>query len=237
MNIVNKLQQILNQFLHNPVCWSCGLGHKGDLLICAECHFNIQRVIEPCLQCGLSHAGEGNVCVQCLSHPKLWQQMVAPLSYKPPVRQLIQQLKYNQKLEVLKALVELELPRYQAIFPKPDLLVPVPLHQNRYIERGFNQSLEITVLLSKTLNIPYSDNLVERVVDTSRQSGLKLKQREKNIKNAFLVNDDIRVFNHVVIVDDVITSGSTVNELVKTCWRKGVKRIDVWALARTELDK
>lgn len=237
MNIVNKLQQLLNQFLHNPVCWSCGLSHKGDLLICHQCQINIQRVINPCLQCGLSHAGEGTICVHCLTKPKLWQQMIAPLSYTTPISQLIQQLKYNQKLEVLKALLELDRLKFQSIEPKPELLIAVPLHQNRMIERGFNQSLEIAILLSKATNIPYSDKFVERVIDTPRQSDLKLKQREKNIKNAFLVTEDLAGFNHIVIVDDVITTGSTVHELVKHCLKQGVKRVDVWALARTELGK
>lgn len=233
MNLVNKL---LNEFMHNPVCWSCGLGHAGKNRLCDDCHDSIKSVFEPCLQCGLSHAGDTKTCVQCLSQPKLWQQMIAPLSYASPVSRLIQQLKYNQKLEVLKALMELVLPAFKSLDEQPQLLIPVPLHQNRYIERGFNQSYEITVMLSKALNVAYSDDLVERIVDTKRQSELSLKQRENNIKNAFLVNADIKDYEHIIIVDDVITSGSTVHELTKQCLKKGVKRIDVWALARTEKD-
>ena len=237
MNIVNKLHDIVNQFLHNPVCWSCGLSHKGQKSVCFACESSIQHVHEPCLQCGLSHRGSEEICVQCLSKPKLWQYMVAPLSYKKPVSHLIQRLKYNQKLEVLSALIELVTPKFQAIQPKPDLLIPVPLHQNRYIERGFNQSYEIAISLSKRLDIPCDENYVERVLDTPRQSDLKLKQREDNIKNAFVVDKDLSHFQHIVIVDDVVTTGSTVHEITKHCLRNGVKRVDVWAIARTELDR
>jgi len=233
MNLVNKM---LNEFIHHSVCWSCGLDHGGQKLICEDCHSAIKQVIEPCCQCGLSHMGETRICVQCLSEPKLWQTMIAPLSYVLPVSHVIQRLKYNQKLEVLKSLIELVMPVFQALEQKPQLLIPVPLHQNRYIERGFNQSFEISAMLSKALGIPFSDDLVARIIDTQRQSELSLKQRKENIKNAFFVNTQLSDYEHIAIVDDVITSGSTVHELVKQCLKKGVKRVDVWALARTEKD-
>ncbi len=235
MNLVNKPHDILNQFLHNPVCWSCGLTHSGKQLTCAHCFLSIKRVVAPCKQCGLSHAGESDICLKCQTTPKLWQEMAAPLSYKNPISHLIQQLKYNQQLEVLQALIELVLPAFRSITKKPDILISVPLHLNRYLERGFNQSYEMAKMLSKNLNIKCSDSMVERVIDTVRQSELKLKQREKNIKNAFQISDELGEYDHVVIIDDVITSGSTVHELVKQCLRKGVKRVDVWAIARTEL--
>ncbi len=131
--------------------------------------------------------------------------------------------------------MELVLPRFQAVQTLPELLVSVPLHQNRYLERGFNQSYEMARALSKTLAIPCSDSWVERVLDTRRQSELSLKQRKINIKNAFVVDDEIKKYRHIALVDDVITSGSTVHELVKACLRQGVKRVDVWAIARAEL--
>lgn len=233
MDIVNKLISLLVQ---NSVCWSCGLDHNGKNLICEDCHSALKMVIEPCWQCGLSHKGETKTCVQCLSHPKLWQHMIAPLSYASPISQVIQRLKYNQKLDVLKSLIELVIPMFQAVEQKPQILIPVPLHQNRYIERGFNQSFEISTMLSKALGISCSDALVARIVDTKRQSELTLKQRKDNIKNAFFVNNKLSDYDHIVIVDDVITSGSTVHELVRQCLKKGVKRVDVWALARTEKD-
>jgi len=235
MDIVNKLQDIVNQFLHNPVCWNCGLSHNGSKLICAPCESAILHVQAPCKQCGLSHNGLGEICIRCLTTPKLWQTMVAPLSYKKPISHSIQLLKFNQKLEVLRSLVELVEPTFSTLHPMPQLLIPVPLHQNRYRQRGYNQSYEIALILSKALGVPCSDHYAERIIDTPRQSDLKLKQREKNIKNAFLVDDAIGQYQHIAIIDDVVTTGSTVHELTKHCLRNGVKTVDVWAIARTEL--
>lgn len=236
MNIVNKLPSLLDTFLHNSVCWSCGLSHKGKKLVCVDCELAIKCVEAPCVQCGLSHAGKGETCIHCLSKPKLWNEMLAPLSYQNPISHLVQLLKFNQKLDVLKALVELITPQFESITVKPDILIPVPLHKNRYLERGFNQSYEIAKLLSKELGIPCDSYFVERVIDTPRQSELKLKQREKNIKNAFYVDNRLSHYQHIALIDDVITSGSTVHELTKQCHKSGVKKVDVWAVARTEIN-
>ena len=235
MNIVNKLGNLVDKISRNPICWSCGLNHAGKKLICDECISHIIKVNNPCVQCGLTHELDSKICVHCLSKPRIWQHMVAPLSYQTPVSQLIHQLKYNQNLGVLKALIELVENEFHLKDVGADLLIPVPLHTNRYIERGFNQSLEIAKRLSRISDIAVNDDMIERIVDTTRQSELKLKQREKNIKNAFLVDDKIVNYQHVIIVDDVVTSGSTVYEIAKECLRKGVKRVDIWALARAEL--
>lgn len=233
--LVNKLRGFVPQFFQTSTCWSCGLIHNEPKLICNTCELNIVKVSKPCLQCGLSHNGSSMCCVHCLSKPKLWQSMIAPLSYQTPVSQLIHQLKYNQNLGVLTSIMELVEPCFNALVDKPDLIIPVPLHQNRYLERGFNQSLEIAKRISQITNVPLNDVLVERIVDTERQSELKLKQREKNIKNAFKVDKALGNYNHIAIVDDVITSGSTVHELTKQCLKQGVKKVDIWAVARAEL--
>lgn len=236
MNLVNILKQKfddnLRQALHNPVCWSCGLQHSGASLICDACRPQIKTVFNPCKLCGLSHQNQSQICNYCQKHPTLWQQMIAPLSFTTPVRELILQLKFSQKLSLLSALIELALPYYTA--HQHGCLMPVPLHSERYRERGFNQSFEIAIMLAQQLDMTLVDQMISRVVNTPRQSELKFKQRQHNIKNAFSVDAKIKQFEHVIIVDDVITSGSTVKEVAKACLKQGVKRVDVWALARTE---
>lgn len=229
MNIVNRLREPI----HYSMCWSCGLSHHKQTLICSGCAELLPYLKRRCRLCGLPQSQKQGLCVQCQLHPAIWREMVAPLSYQAPINYLIQQFKYNKDLSVVKALVELVLPTFVDVELKPQLLVPVPLHKNRFLQRGFNQSLELTALLSKGLNIPFNHQLATRVKDTSRQSGLKLKLRQSNIKNAFVIDPQLKHYEHIAIVDDVITSGSTVTEMVKSCLKVGVKTVDVWAIART----
>ncbi|GAA0204584.1 hypothetical protein GCM10009123_09990 [Kangiella japonica] len=114
--------------------------------------------------------------------------------------------------------------------PYPEAILAVPLHPKRLQERGFNQSEIITKHLSQSLGIPTAGNLI-RVKNTPHQIGLSEKQRRKNLNNAFDVRGTLP--SHIALVDDVVTTGSTVNEATKLCLRYGAQRVDVWCLAKT----
>jgi ComF family protein len=113
----------------------------------------------------------------------------------------------------------------------PDLIVPVPLHKFRYRERGFNQAIEIAKIFSKELHIPLDITSCIRHHDTPHQIELSAKQRRKNMKNVFTLIKPINA-NHVAILDDVMTTGSTAHELASLLKKAGVSRIDIWACAR-----
>lgn len=110
-----------------------------------------------------------------------------------------------------------------------DQIVPVPLHPKRQRERGYNQSLLIAKILSDQMNIPINLSCY-RQKETTVQSLTKLKHRKKNVKDAFATDTNFQG-QTIAIVDDVITSGATVNELAKLLRKNGAKRIEVWALA------
>jgi len=114
---------------------------------------------------------------------------------------------------------------------QPERLIPVPLHPSRYRSRGFNQAIEIARPISTTLKIPMDNHAVKRVINTHSQSELHAKERHKNIRGAFQVKKSIDA-KHIAIIDDVITTGSTVTELAKVLKKAGVERIDVWSFAR-----
>jgi ComF family protein len=116
----------------------------------------------------------------------------------------------------------------------PDCLLPVPLHSSRLRQRGFNQSIEIARVIAKRLQIPIVHDAVIRRRSTESQTGLTAKQRQKNIRGAFDVVGDL-AGKHVLIIDDVVTTGSTVNELAKVLKRKGVKRVGVLSIARAPI--
>ena len=114
---------------------------------------------------------------------------------------------------------------------KPEVIIPVPLHSSRYRERGFNQSLEIARILSRRLVIPLDYRSCSRIHATQAQTQLDAKERARNLKKAFAITKPLP-YTHVAILDDVVTTGATVNELAKMLRQAGVKRIDVWACAR-----
>jgi len=114
----------------------------------------------------------------------------------------------------------------------PELIIPVPLHVKRLRERGYNQALEIARTLGRELSIPVESGSCTRVLATIPQTGLQQNERRRNIRGAFRVLHTPKAA-YVAIVDDVVTTGSTVSELTRVLMKAGVKRVDVWAAART----
>lgn len=115
----------------------------------------------------------------------------------------------------------------------PECIIPMPLHQKRLVERGFNQAVEISKIISKKIHVPIDYSLCHRTKYTPFQSGLSAKQRKLNLKNAFNISNT-KSYQHVAIFDDVVTTGTSVDELAKKLKLSGVKIVEVWALARTE---
>ena len=114
----------------------------------------------------------------------------------------------------------------------PGCILPVPLHHRRLKARGFNQSLECARFIARRLNIPIDTQSVKRIKHTPPQMELPLEVRRRNIRGAFAVSQ-ASYSQHVAVVDDVVTTGSTVNELARMLRRAGVKHIQVWSCART----
>ncbi|MCU7843961.1 MAG: ComF family protein [Candidatus Thiodiazotropha sp. (ex Monitilora ramsayi)] len=145
---------------------------------------------------------------------------------------MISSLKFRQRLQLVEPLAKLMIDRLNVTQDLPEVLIPVPLHPTRLRERGFNQSLEIARLLTKDLLIDLDWRSVKRVRPTPAQTGLSEKGRRRNLRSAFAVSEELQA-SHVVLFDDVITTGATLTELSRLLLRSGVKQVDIWALART----
>lgn len=162
--------------------------------------------------------------------PPSYDQVLAPLRYQNEVRQLIIDLKFNGRLQNARLLAEI----FRTHAPsndQVDCLLPIPLHPKRLRERGYNQSVEIARHLSTASKITLNINSAKRVRHTKRQAELSLKDKKGNVKGAFTVNFDAAP-RSVAIIDDVMTSGHTVNELARMLKQVGVKTVYVWAMAR-----
>lgn len=119
---------------------------------------------------------------------------------------------------------------------KPDAIIPIPLHVKRLRQRGYNQALEIAKPLSKQLNIPILTNHLVRNKHTRPQTDCTIKERKKNISNSFTVVNPPQ-FQTIAIVDDVITTGATINEAAKVLKQNGVEQVFAWSCANTNLLK
>jgi ComF family protein len=155
----------------------------------------------------------------------------ALLVYENPVSYLIRALKFNAHYPCARLLGMLMAEKLSASSDKPEQIIPVPLHPQRYHQRGFNQAIEIARPIAGILNIPLNLTCCSRTLNTPPQARLSANERKKNLKNAFSVVKAPPA-EHIAILDDVVTTGSTVDELAKALRKAGIKRIDVWACAR-----
>ena len=145
---------------------------------------------------------------------------------------LVQQLKFSDKISFAPTLAQHMADVYLAKgIDLPDCLLPVPLHQRRLRERGYNQSIELARPLASLTGLPLSCDHVVRCRHTAPQVGNRIDARRRNIRGAFAIRAPVEA-THVLIIDDVVTTGSTVNELAKLLKSSGVHRVGVLSLAR-----
>ncbi len=228
---VNKCLKNIQQFLLPPVCVTCGRAAQGRLDLCDGCLAGMPYLGAACRRCALPLA-QPCVCGECLRNPPPFEQTFSLFRYAHPLDHLLQQLKFNRRLVNARLLAAL---MAEAIGHQgqrlPDLIVPVPLHPRRLRTRGYNQAVELARPLSRQFGVPMALHDCRRVRETALQSELPAKQRHANIKGAFEVDDSLRG-RHVAIVDDVMTTGSTVTELARVMRDRGAKTVDVWVCAR-----
>ncbi len=215
--------------------------------LCSACLERYAPVESPiCIRCGMmfkSREGDDHLCGDCIKEPKRFKIARAPGIYDRTLKKAIHCLKYRGKIQMARPFGMLLFAAFIRFWDikNIDLIIPVPLHTKRLKERGFNQSYLLVrnwKQLAAKLSIEMSDIAVERNVLvrsrwTEPQTGLGRKKRMKNIKNAFKVNDCSRIAGkRILLVDDVLTTGATVNECAKTLLSDGAKRVDVLTLAR-----
>ena len=235
---VNRTWKRLQRGFPCPgICYLCaGALKQDDLFICAPCKNDLPLNACACPVCALPVTRHGVICSSCL-HAKSRPigNTFALFRYMFPVNRLIQDMKFHARIEVA-AFLGYWMAQFACAedLPMPQCLIPVPLHKSRVAERGYNQALEIARIAGSILGIPVSHNLCDRIINTPPQSAVSAVLRGRNLKGAFALSKNCASLpEHVVIIDDVITTGATVNELARVLRDGGIERVDVWASART----
>lgn len=221
-------------------CALCGASAGNNL--CDACKSRFFDMKAPrCRCCAMTlpvSAGMTGICGQCLQQPVSFEATVAACDYTAPHDRVVLGLKFGGLLEfapLMAAVIRDAMLRHEDM-ALPDLLAAVPLGNSRLAERGFNQAVEIARPLSRLLGIPLQTQLLLRQRETRAQSLLHPDERQKNVRSAFTVPAqavDLIRGRHVGIVDDVMTTGDTLNEVAATLKRFGAVRVTNFIFART----
>lgn len=216
-------------FLLPQDCLLCGT-FSARAKLCADCAAALPYHPQAsCPVCALPTL-DGAICGHCLKRPPHFASTRAAFTYAFPLDRLVQSLKYGHNLAVVSLLAD-TLATPAAGHSLPDALIPMPLHPNRLRERGFNQAQEIAQRIARTLRLPLLAHAATRVIDTAPQASLPLKARRKNLRGAFACDHSVHG-KRVAIVDDVMTSGSTLDALGEVLLRAGALEVQCWVAAR-----
>jgi len=229
--------------LRAPLCWLfaprcivCGDAGMPGRDLCAACHADLPWQGHACSRCALPLPQAG-ICGQCLraaasnpGSPPL-DAVYAAFDYAFPLDRLLPRLKFHRDFAAGRVLAQCMAERF-ATLPRPDALVPLPLHRARLRQRGYDQALELARPLAKALRLPLRTDLLHRQKATAAQSRLDANARKRNLRGAFAVTPKTSLPAHVVLLDDVMTTGATLQAAATVLRKAGVARIDAWVCAR-----
>jgi competence protein ComFC len=241
------LRKILD-FVFPQTCISCdGKIKEDEYFLCASCRCDIGYIRQPhCFQCGvpadLSYLfpHEEFVCGDCRKTPFQFDQARSLGFYDTVLRTTIHHFKYRKQMGVLS---EMDLMLEKYFHETPDFcqdfaVAPIPLHFNKMKERGFDQAFLIARQVAKLLKLPLEGGLLRRVKATSPQATMTRAERARNIKGAFEINRPEHVSGkNILLVDDVFTTGATVNEAAKILKKNGAGKVFVFTLGRVVVGK
>jgi len=215
-------------------CVFCGTrSRRQERSICRACRRDLPWLVNACARCAEPVAvtlPKGVHCAACQKRPPPLTATIVPLLYEFPVDAALKALKFGRKLHYAPALGELLEAEVHRLPPDIDALLPVPLHWRRQAFRGFNQAAELCRPLAGCCGLPVLSGVIRRRA-TPFQSGLPASQRRKNLQQAFVVRK-APVSRHVLLVDDVVTTGETSRQLAAVLIRGGVEKVSVLAVAR-----
>lgn len=242
-------------------CALCG-AESGQALLCRPCRDELPAMGDRCPRCAMP-CGTGGECGRCLRRPPHFDATRAAMRYAFPADRLVLSLKYGARLPIAALLADLLAARlagarppsdardphaahvaHGAREPRPrtaphssidagiDMVLPMPLHPRRLATRGFNPAVEIGRRVARALALPFAHDLAQRVRDTPAQADLPLRRRRANVRGAFACDSRVAGCS-IAIIDDVMTSGATLDELARVLKAAGAHRVENWVVART----
>jgi ComF family protein len=231
---VNNWTRIIQDWLFPPTCLLCGDAGTAGRDLCPACAKSLPLNHPACPRCATPLPFEtGLPCGACQHEPPAFAESFALFRYQNDgeTGYLIKSLKFHARHSCARLLGDLLADALAGRESRPELIIPVPLHRSRYRERGYNQSLEIARIVAQRLRIRLDFNTCIRSKNTQSQTELNAEERRRNVSRAFALTRPLQA-RHVAIFDDIVTTGSTVNELAKALRKAGAEKVEVWACAR-----
>ncbi|MEO9336651.1 ComF family protein [Mesorhizobium sp. SB112] len=227
------------RFLFPAVCAGCKRLVSQPGALCPQCWGRLRFLEKPwCEVMGTPFRhdmGEGILSADAIANPPPFARARAAVSYTGVARRMVQGLKYNDKTDLAPWMARWMLRAGGELLDDADMIVPVPLHWRRFLQRRFNQSAELARAVSKLSGKPFMPGLVTRTKVTRQQVGLGIREREDNVRSAFKVKEKMIeniAGRRVLIIDDVYTTGATVSAVARTLMKKGAGAVDVLTFAR-----
>jgi len=231
MDALTKTWRQLQRFVLPWRCLLCGAAGDHDIDLCVDCAAELPRNRSCCARCALPLATAALMCGECQRRAPPWSAAWAPFRYGWPLDRLESRYKFGADLAAGRVLSTLW-QREPCPIDLPQLLLTVPLHHSRLRQRGYNQALELARPLVRELGVPLRHDVLQRLRRTDAQTELDAIGRRRNVRGAFAMRPGIELPAHIAILDDVMTTGATLAECARVLKRSGVRRVDVWALAR-----
>ncbi|MBQ0755586.1 MAG: ComF family protein [Amphritea sp.] len=218
-------------------CILCELNPANATQLCHSCLTDLPWISHACLRCGIplnTRDPSPLMCPSCQKKPPPFEQAIAPFEYRFPVDQLIQLAKFSNQSHYLNPLAELLCSHILSLgiaTQMPELIIPVPMHRKRLLERQYNQAALLGRQVAKKLHIPFNTKLVIKTSDTPHQADLDRKARQKNLRNSFQCSQ--KPPSSVAVIDDVMTTGTTAAEISRALKRAGCQKVYIWTIAHT----
>lgn len=224
----SKLWEILD-WLYPPHCGGCGTNGSRWCLVC---HSRIVRIENNfCPRCGQIQRSS-DICSRCFTQPPVISGVRSFAVFEGPLRNALHRLKYSRDLALAEALSRYLLELFNNVNWEIDCILPVPLSRERYQQRGYNQAALLAYPLALATGLSYQPNGIKKVRDTATQVGLSFEQRHSNVSGAFYADREIVQTKKVLIIDDVMTSGATIESCASAIMRAGAVQVYGMTLAQ-----
>lgn len=231
MSIVTRVINLL----FPQVCLNCNCIITENKNLCDECYQKIDFLKQNyCNLCGCIITNNTNLCGKCIANPPPFSMLRSAFAYNADSKNMIISLKFFDNTNYVKTYAKWMYEKNRDIFVGVDSIVPIPLHRWRLFQRKYNQAALLAKAVSYLSNIPCQLFVVRRLINTHAQTGLSTKQREANVKRAFIVVDSGSVKGKILLlIDDVVTTGATVKYCAQALKNCGAAEVKILTLART----